>query len=144
MNGQYLMNRPLSITYAFKKDTKGERHGTPAERLLAAQKKSNAKQASRPHTLFATGPGQAPGAGMEFGQPPPGPMAAMGPTGFAAGMPMPLPPAMPPMMGVPGGWPRQQGWAGGCASLSCRRVQRRVCASTAGPHCLSTLTPPQA
>lgn len=37
MNGQYLMNRPLSISYAFKKDTKGERHGTPAERLLAAQ-----------------------------------------------------------------------------------------------------------
>lgn len=37
MNGQYLMNRQLSITYAFKKDTRGERHGTPAERLLAAQ-----------------------------------------------------------------------------------------------------------
>jgi hypothetical protein len=37
MNGQYLMNRPLSLSYAFKKDSRGERHGTPAERLLAAQ-----------------------------------------------------------------------------------------------------------
>lgn len=27
----------LLCSYAFKKDTKGERHGTPAERLLAAQ-----------------------------------------------------------------------------------------------------------
>ena len=30
MNGQYLCNRPISISYAFKKDSKGERHGTPA------------------------------------------------------------------------------------------------------------------
>ena len=30
MNGQYLCNRPISISYAFKKDLKGERHGTPA------------------------------------------------------------------------------------------------------------------
>jgi splicing factor 3B subunit 4 len=101
MNGQYLMNRPLSISYAFKKDTKGERHGTPAERLLAAQKKGKQKVSSRPHTLFATGPQQAPGPGLELEAPPP---AAMGPTGFAAGMPMPPPPVMPPMMGVPGTW----------------------------------------
>ncbi|CAI5515960.1 unnamed protein product [Closterium sp. Naga37s-1] len=30
MNGQYLCNRAISVSYAFKKDTKGERHGTPA------------------------------------------------------------------------------------------------------------------
>ena len=30
MNGQYLCNRPINITYAFKKDTKGERHGSAA------------------------------------------------------------------------------------------------------------------
>ena len=30
MNGQYLCNRAISISYAFKKDSKGERHGTPA------------------------------------------------------------------------------------------------------------------
>jgi len=37
MNGQYLCNRPISVSYAFKKDAKGERHGSAAERLLAAQ-----------------------------------------------------------------------------------------------------------
>ena len=67
--------------------------------LPALQKKAKQKVSSRPHTLFATGPQQAPGPGLEFEAPPP---AAMGPTGFAAGMPMPPPPAMPPMMGVPG------------------------------------------
>nr|GEW63925.1 splicing factor 3B subunit 4 [Tanacetum cinerariifolium] len=31
MNGQYLCNRQITVSYAYKKDTKGERHGTPAE-----------------------------------------------------------------------------------------------------------------
>ncbi|KAA8497675.1 Splicing factor 3B subunit 4 [Porphyridium purpureum] len=35
MNGQYLMNQPISVQYAFKKDSKRERHGSEAERLLA-------------------------------------------------------------------------------------------------------------
>ena len=30
MNGQYLCNRAISISYAFKKESKGERHGTAA------------------------------------------------------------------------------------------------------------------
>ncbi len=30
MNGQYLCNRAISISYAFKKDAKGERHGSSA------------------------------------------------------------------------------------------------------------------
>ena len=30
MNGQYLCNRAISISYAFKKDSKGERHGSAA------------------------------------------------------------------------------------------------------------------
>ncbi len=33
MNGQHLCNRPITISYAFKKDAKGERHGTDAERF---------------------------------------------------------------------------------------------------------------
>lgn len=41
MNGQYLMNKPVKINYAFKRDGKGERHGDEAERLLAAQAKKN-------------------------------------------------------------------------------------------------------
>merc|ERR1719316_1845536 len=36
MNGQFLCNAPISVTYAIKKDSKGERHGSAAERLLAA------------------------------------------------------------------------------------------------------------
>ena len=43
------------MSYAFKKDTKGERHGTPAERQLAARQKAQQAQQSRPNTLFATG-----------------------------------------------------------------------------------------
>ena len=30
MNSQYLCNRPISISYAIKKDSKGERHGSAA------------------------------------------------------------------------------------------------------------------
>ena len=39
MSGQFLCNRPITVSYAFKKEGKGERHGTAAERLLAAQAK---------------------------------------------------------------------------------------------------------
>lgn len=58
MNGQYLCNRPITISYAFKKDAKGERHGSAAERLLAAQ--NPLAQADRPHQLFADAPPTAP------------------------------------------------------------------------------------
>ena len=34
MNNQYLCNRPISVSYAFKKDVKGERHGSAAERFV--------------------------------------------------------------------------------------------------------------
>jgi splicing factor 3B subunit 4 len=69
MNGQFLMNKAVSVQYAFKKDGKGERHGTPAERLLAAQaRKNNAlPMAARP-----------PPAPMAFGVRPPMPVPGMG------------------------------------------------------------------
>jgi splicing factor 3B subunit 4 len=38
LNGQYYSNKVISVDYAYKKDTKGERHGTAAERLLAANR----------------------------------------------------------------------------------------------------------
>ncbi|KAK7206757.1 RNA-binding domain-containing protein [Myxozyma melibiosi] len=41
MNNQFLMTKQCTVTYAFKKDGKGERHGDAAERLLAAQAKKN-------------------------------------------------------------------------------------------------------
>ena len=37
MNGQYLCNRPITISFAFKKDAKGERHGSAAGELLWKQ-----------------------------------------------------------------------------------------------------------
>lgn len=38
MNGQYLCNRQITVSYAYKKDTKGERHGTPAGMFLSSLK----------------------------------------------------------------------------------------------------------
>eukprot|EP00954_Amorphochlora_amoebiformis_P005865 462019-Amorphochlora_amoeboformis.AAC.1 len=39
MNGQYFCNRSISVSYAYKNDgTKSERHGSAAERLLAANR----------------------------------------------------------------------------------------------------------
>lgn len=74
MNGQYLCNRQITVSYAYKKDTKGERHGTPAERTLASSNPSTQK--SRPHTLFASGPPTLPKVGQPNGAPvPPRPFA---------------------------------------------------------------------
>ncbi|CAL3966052.1 hypothetical protein PZA11_002832 [Diplocarpon coronariae] len=41
MNGQYLMNKDVSVQYAYKKDGKGERHGDEAERMLASSGQKN-------------------------------------------------------------------------------------------------------
>jgi splicing factor 3B subunit 4 len=106
MNGQFLCNRAVSVMYAFKKDTKGERHGTPAERMLAANvERRSATAQKRPHTMFAAGPGQAaaaipggPGAPPPGPAPPPG-MMGMPPPGMGAPPGMPPPP--PGMMGMP-------------------------------------------
>ncbi|KAI2796529.1 Splicing factor 3B subunit 4 [Blomia tropicalis] len=84
MNGQYLCNRPITISYAFKKDAKGERHGSAAERLLAAQ--NPLAQADRPHQLFADAPPTAPAAAVA--------PALMVPTIPAAPIPVGLPNAM--------------------------------------------------
>eukprot|EP00621_Florenciella_sp_RCC1693_P006345 CAMPEP_0182544382 /NCGR_PEP_ID=MMETSP1323-20130603/33055_1 /TAXON_ID=236787 /ORGANISM="Florenciella parvula, Strain RCC1693" /LENGTH=222 /DNA_ID=CAMNT_0024755411 /DNA_START=157 /DNA_END=821 /DNA_ORIENTATION=+ len=59
MNGQYLCNRSIQVQYAFKKDSQGERHGSQAERMLAANNPNFG--GLKPHTMFAAGPGGAPG-----------------------------------------------------------------------------------
>ena len=41
MKGQYISGKPIEVEYAFKKDTKGERHGSVAERILAANRPVN-------------------------------------------------------------------------------------------------------
>lgn len=122
MNGQFLMNKAITVQYAFKKEGKGERHGTPAERLLAAQaRKNNALPATarpppapmafgaRPPMAGFQGPYQGQFAGI-LAQPPPPPgftpqqtyvppatsmpMGGMAPPGMPMGMPPP-PPNMP-------------------------------------------------
>ncbi|CAL1541059.1 unnamed protein product [Lymnaea stagnalis] len=92
MNDQYLCNRAITISYAFKKDAKGERCGSAAERLLAAQ--NPLSLTGRPHQLFADAPpppSQPPlsqGVPGTLVPPPPPPM------GLTPGMPPGLPPGM--------------------------------------------------
>ncbi|PCG98745.1 Nucleotide-binding, alpha-beta plait [Penicillium occitanis (nom. inval.)] len=63
MHGQYLMNKEVSVQYAYKKDGKGERHGDEAERMLAAQaRRHNVQPQTQP--LPPQMLGQAPGPGM--------------------------------------------------------------------------------
>ncbi|XP_037927216.1 splicing factor 3B subunit 4 [Teleopsis dalmanni] len=98
MNGQYLCNRPISVSYAFKKDSKGERHGSAAERLLAAQNPSS--HADRPHQLFADAPvpsmmpvmpGQLVPPPLMAPPPPPSAPVVAPPAGM-----LPPPPPVPP------------------------------------------------
>ena len=53
MNGQWLANKQIVVQYAYKKESQGERHGSQAERLLAAEMQQQ-KSALRPNTMFAT------------------------------------------------------------------------------------------
>jgi splicing factor 3B subunit 4 len=44
MNGQFISGKVVDVSYAYKKDTKGERHGSIAERILAA---------NRPNSIYS-------------------------------------------------------------------------------------------
>lgn len=131
MNNQYLMNKQITVSYALKKDGKGERHGSAAERLLAAQARKNVQLPNRLYAdpssmaMGATPPGPAPTAGAGAGAvphynmpmggapaagyprppPPPPPMAAQGapaPGAFVGQTPPPPPP--------PAGYPNYNSW----------------------------------
>jgi splicing factor 3B subunit 4 len=128
MNGQFLMNKAITVQYAFKKDGKGERHGTPAERLLAAQARKNnalpvaarpppaplAFGARPPMPGYQGGPYQGQFAGA-LAQPPPPPgftpqqtiLTPMQMGGMPPGMPMGMPPPPPniPIYNPQGGFP---------------------------------------
>ncbi|MFH4984254.1 hypothetical protein AB6A40_010963 [Gnathostoma spinigerum] len=109
MNGQFLCNRAIAVSYAFKKDTKGERHGTAAERMLAAQ--NPLFPSDKPHQMFSDGKISMGNVAVSAAPPPPGPpipsmlpppmtpMTPMGPP-----MPGMLPPPPPPMP-TPGATP---------------------------------------
>ncbi|KAH0475420.1 MAG: hypothetical protein KVP17_002819 [Porospora cf. gigantea B] len=106
MNGQFMCSKAISVSYAYKKDTKGERHGTDAERILAA---------NRPDGRVLGAPtGPTPLASM----PPLGPMVSQGhvpgfpfpplmpPMQMPPAMPGTMPRGMPPLPGLPAGMPR--------------------------------------
>lgn len=102
MSGQFLCNRPITVSYAFKKDGKGERHGAAAERLLAAQ----AKKAVVGNA--ATGPASVNG---------------YRPAGFVqmmpqAGFPM-------PMMTMPPGYPPQAAFDPNFAAMMMMQQQQQ-------------------
>eukprot|EP01114_Cavostelium_apophysatum_P016552 TRINITY_DN4731_c0_g1_i2.p1 TRINITY_DN4731_c0_g1~~TRINITY_DN4731_c0_g1_i2.p1 ORF type:complete len:261 (-),score=58.69 TRINITY_DN4731_c0_g1_i2:798-1580(-) len=93
MNGQFLCGRPITVSYALKKDSKTERHGSAAERLLAA---NNPMRQVRSGMGFVSGPA-VPSSPM--GRPPPSfGMGGAPPMGF--GM---QPPGMPGGYGMPPG-----------------------------------------
>lgn len=133
MNGQYLANRPTHVSYAYKKEgSKGERHGSESERLLAKEasgrnvKLAPIKMAQAP---AAFGMGQAIGMRTAPGAPPPLPQMGMGGMQVMGmgqipqmGMRMPpMPPSGPPGLpptnfrpqGPTQGFPPQGGFPGG-------------------------------
>ncbi|CEL95005.1 unnamed protein product [Vitrella brassicaformis CCMP3155] len=95
MNGQFLCNRPVHVSYAYKKDTKGERHGAAAERLIAANRPKDLK-IRPPHTMFANVP-TAP-APLASAGPPPGLTAPTSTSAASMAGPPPglAPPGIPP------------------------------------------------
>lgn len=94
MNGQYLMNKEVSVQYAYKKDGKGERHGDQAERMLAAQAKAHGVEpapATIPTSIAPAAGFGGMGAGVPQGVPLP----------VAFGAPAPYPNMMTPVQARP-------------------------------------------
>lgn len=94
MNGQYLGNRIITVQYALKKDSEGrptsERHGTRAERMLAAAAASSSEtSASGKSNSFR------PNSNFNMGNIPAPPPIRPPPLASSAGGPM-NPPGIPP------------------------------------------------
>ena len=126
MDGQFLLNKPVTVQYAYKKDGRGERHGDTAERELASQAKRNNVQPTiqpLPPQLTGSTPVAAPltnGAANMGGGPPPvfqnGPPAGFATAGQPNG-PSPRPPGgnplPPPSSALPPRPPPSQAGYGG-------------------------------
>ncbi|EHY56703.1 Spliceosome-associated protein 49 [Exophiala dermatitidis] len=122
MNGQYLMNKEVTVQYAYKKDGKGERHGDQAERMLAAQAKAHGVQPT-PATIPLGGPpayGGVPptpttpaGFGAPAHGPPAGNYQAVPPPVHARPPPPPVAPLAAPPSGLPARPPPSQAGYGG-------------------------------
>jgi splicing factor 3B subunit 4 len=89
MNGQYLMNKDISVQYAYKKDGKGERHGDEAERMLASQAKKHNVMPDLPAMPSQLLNGGLPPAPISMDTHSPAPQMGMGGMG---GPPPNLPP----------------------------------------------------
>lgn len=116
MNGQFFGGKQISVQYAFKKDGKGERHGTQAERLLAAQAKKQALMPGGPGSSGFSYQGQyagalaaQPSASAQPAYVPPQPTMPAPPQGVPVYQPQSgysaYPPAPPP--GAASGYPPQ-------------------------------------
>jgi splicing factor 3B subunit 4 len=128
MHGQYLMNKEVTVQFAYKKDGKGERHGDAAERAIAASAKKHGMgvaPAVLPANLIAPTPSappvQAPygngfppagGYNNNYGRPPP--MQNQGPPqGGYGGYPAYAPPPVAYQQQMPP--PAAGGYANGAA-----------------------------
>jgi len=110
MNGQFLANRTISVQFAFRKDTPGERHGSQAERILAANSAGQRAKAGpsaasklKPHTMFAAAPGEVTTVQSSQRM-----VGQARPSGAMGGGYNQAPPPMPGM-GHMGGMPPQMG-----------------------------------
>ncbi|RKP07739.1 hypothetical protein THASP1DRAFT_16630 [Thamnocephalis sphaerospora] len=98
MDGQFLANKSVNVSYAFKKDGKGERHGSAAERLLAAQGKKHGAMPtdSQPNRMFAAVPmPDVPGAVGVMPSVHSATASNNVPLGARAGVPDHMPPPVP-------------------------------------------------
>ncbi|KAJ3138146.1 Splicing factor 3B subunit 4 [Physocladia obscura] len=116
INGQYLMNKPITVSYAFKKDGQGERYGSA--RLLAAQAQKNAPS-QMPNCIYADIPTPGMPGQMQTAvgtiQPPHVPSRFPG----MSGMPLPRMPQMPGMPPQMPGMPPIYGYPGYAEFLLC-------------------------
>ena len=99
MHGQYLMNKEITVQYAYKKDGKGERHGDEAERQLARNAKLHGVEVmipAMPASLVM--PNNVPSAPNGMGN------------GYPNGAPPVRAPQPPPAYNY-GGYPPQGGYA---------------------------------
>ncbi|EAT83439.2 hypothetical protein SNOG_09247 [Parastagonospora nodorum SN15] len=106
MHGQYMMNKQISVQYAYKKDGKGERHGDEAERMLAKQAKAHGVAPAvqpLPAHLFQVPQGASMATGSNM-HPAGIPVAPNGPGG-GFGRPIAPPVGMPSLPPAPVGLP---------------------------------------
>lgn len=100
MNGQFLCNRQIRVQYALKKGSKTERHGSQAERLLAAEMQAKRGKSTFTNDKFSLRNPSEAASGQQI---PPQSNATNGFLPMQYTMPPPPMPAPPPL-------PAYQAW----------------------------------